>query len=186
MKKILVLIGMVTLCFCSKAEALLIQVDNIGSDNIGGMVLNFETPPYGDQTNFQISSYQYIKNYTNAYFPDSFNYFPPLHPGESFQTYAIPELSGSDFRLVGGQVNSDSWWGWVPRVYMNPNEVATIEYAPGDFFIEPNLGVRFTFRPGGAPVPGTPSTPVPEPTTLSIMSLGLAGFVVKKIGKAKR
>lgn len=162
MKKLLsalMILVVISLLFVSTAQALYIRIENIGPASLAGISLNFNVEnSSGEIVFFQVFSHRASNDPTNAYFPFYFDEFDMIAPGDSFDTYLIPELTDKKIGLVGYGMSTYNAFsgGSMPYLDVVPDftSIDLISSSPAV-----PLTVRVSFNSGGIPIPD--QTPVP-------------------------
>jgi hypothetical protein len=98
------LVLLFNLIVCQKSEALFISIQNIGGSPITAAQFIFNVEPcQGVPFTFQIVSSRNRIDPTNIFL--QFDEAHPIGVGETYNTPIIPELTGTNFRLTGDQIN---------------------------------------------------------------------------------
>ena len=173
-RRVVGLAGLIMLLLCQKAEAVFVEISNVGSDPLLAVALSFDLAPYplsGVEDDFELRSHRAGLVPSNVYFPFIFDEANPVPPGASFDTYLIPELADVSSRLFSVSISTYNRGvgGSFRPVDVIP-DVTTVDFsfAPGD-----SLVTRFAFKSGGVPVP---SGTIPEPSSLFLLGAGLLGL----------
>jgi hypothetical protein len=169
-------LGLVVVALPSDADAAFITITNTGNNPIVAVVLSFDLEPLGPIPSgipdFQLFSERGATDPTNIFFP-LFNEANPLLPGESLDTFLIPQLTGLDFRLFVASLGgfgmglTESFTNTTPVVLDN-----TVDNVGNDPMF---LTASLVYRSGGVLAPETGA--VPEPSTFALWSLGAVVFV---------
>jgi hypothetical protein len=143
------------LLFTPKAEADYVTIENIGTSPLLAMFFSFDIEPFpaaGSELDFQIFSHRARVDPTNKYFPIVFDESNPLPVGAQFDTFLIPELTGVNFRFIGGSLSTfnAAFSATVPPVDVVP-DVTVIDFVSSSPAVP--VAVRLTFKSGGIPVP---------------------------------
>jgi hypothetical protein len=169
-----VTIFMILLVGAFPAYAGYIQIQNIGAVPITNISLWFEISPSNSGNTFYANS-PGIPSSSNIYFPSNYPTIAnPLAVGDSFNTFLIPELDLT-CNIIGIQIDYRVQNGGMMGFAGNMN----LPIVPGTTSIDwvtqyLPLAARFTFLPGGTPVPGTA---VPEPSLLILLAIGISGVL---------
>jgi hypothetical protein len=129
-----------------KSEALFISIQNIGGSPITAAQFIFEVEPcQGVPFTFQIVSSRNRIDPTNIFL--QFDEAHPIGIGETYNTPIIPELTGTNFRLTGDQINGFGIAmveGLGPGIFIIP-DVTTHELFNSNI----NFGAIISFHSGG-------------------------------------
>jgi hypothetical protein len=158
------------LLFTPKAGADYVTIENIGTSPLLGMFFNFDVEPFpaaGSELDFQIFSHRARVDPTNKYFPFAFDESNPLPVGAQFDTFLIPELTGVNYRFIGGNISTfgATFGGSVAPVDVVP-DVTVIDFVSSSPAVP--VAVRLTFRSGGIPANGVDQI---DPSLLSTTEL---------------
>lgn len=138
-----------------KADAAYVTIENIGTSPLLGMFFSFDIEPFpvaGSELDFQIFSHRARVDPTNKYFPFVFDESNPLPVGAQFDTFLIPELTGVNFRFIGGSLSTfnAAFTATIAPVDVVP-DVTVIDFVSSSPAVP--VAVRLTFKSGGTPVP---------------------------------